>query len=150
LQKRDEQDAQNTPARPVKAPAARHYINRISTSTVAKEKTTLIKPGTPVGDDMNAIRNGRAIRDGERFTVNGRTYQMKPNGTMFPVEGDGFVPPVSRGVIFALNAYARYNGINETSEYEATMASVSEEDRERAREIWSLRERYRDGEGTHN
>ncbi|HEU0163897.1 MAG TPA: hypothetical protein VFQ54_02565 [Thermomicrobiales bacterium] len=134
----------------MKAPAARHYINRITAKTAVKEVTTLIDPGIPVEDDMRGIRGGRAIRDGDRFTINGRTYQQEPNGTMFPVDGDGLIPRVPRGVMNALLAFARYNEINERSEFEIASREISDEDVEMAREIWRRRERYRDGQGTDN
>ena len=39
--------------------------------------------------DIEAINQGRAIRRGDDFEVNGRTYRMKADGGCFPVSGDG-------------------------------------------------------------
>jgi len=87
------------------------------------------------------IRQGQAERNGEYYTVNGRTWFHEDGGRVFPVSGEGLIGPVARGVIHALKAYARYNGINDLSDYEITMNDASsDQDREEARIIWNLRE----------
>ncbi len=96
---------------------------------------------------MEAIRQGRAERDGERYTVNGRTWQVKPNGTLFPVEGVGFVGPVNQEVMLVMKAFARYNGDNDQSEYFLNRQGVGEDARAMARRIWKLREKA-DDQGT--
>jgi len=110
----------------------------------SKERTTLIVPGVDVQGDIAAIREGRAVRavveDGaEQFTLNGRIWQRKPEGTLFPVAGNGFIGPVDQPVMLAIKAYARYNGSNEQSEYFLDRQEGDEHAREIARQIWNPR-----------
>lgn len=130
----------------IKAPADRHYLNRLRLKSPSKDLTTIILPGTDVAGDLAAIRDGRAIVEGDTFTVNGRTYGRKSNGTLYPISGEGFLGPVGRNVFKALIAYRRYNGVNESAEFEISQqAFISDEDRETARRLWRLREETRDG-----
>jgi hypothetical protein len=134
----------NAPKRPVLAPADRHYINRISKRTTASERTTLIVPGVDISGDLEAIRNGHALKDGEYYTVNGRTWFHEENGRVFPVTGEGFIGPVGRGVMYALQALGRYNGVNAQSDNEiARHPAISGADRDEAIRIWELREKDR-------
>jgi hypothetical protein len=134
----------NTPQRLVLPPADRHYINRLSKRTTASERTTLIVPGVDVSSDLKAIREGRAVKDGEYYTINGRTWFHEENGRVFPVTGEGFIGPVGRGVMYALQALGRYNGTNAQSDYEiARHPAISGADRDEAIRIWELREKGR-------
>lgn len=129
-----------------KPPADRHYPNRLRLKSPSKEMTTIIVPGTDVAGDLAAIRDGRATVEGNIYTVTGRTYGRKSNGTMYPISGEGFIGPVGRNVFKALIAYRRYNGINDRAEFEiGKQEFISGEDREVARRIWRLREEIRDG-----
>jgi hypothetical protein len=129
------------PQRPVRPPHDRHYITRISARTTASERTTFILPGVNVAGDLTAIRNGKSVRDGEYYTVHGRTWFHELNGRVFPVSGEGFIGPVGRGVMYALRALGRYNGVNEQSNREIALhPAISPEDAEEATSIWGLRE----------
>lgn len=91
------------PRRPVTGPAAtkpigpphhRHDLNKITGSSRVKGTNTVILPGTDVAKDLDDIRAGRAEWNGSRncYEVNGRSYGVEPNGTVFPIDGAGFVP----------------------------------------------------------
>lgn len=134
----------NAPQRLVLPPADRHYISRLSKRTTASERTTLIVPGVDVRGDLEAIRNGLAVKNGEYYTVNGRTWFHEENGRVFPVTGEGFIGPVGRSVMYALKALGRYNGTNAQSDYEiARHPAISGADRDEAIRIWELREKDR-------
>jgi hypothetical protein len=47
-------------------------------------------PWVDVAADVGAIRAGLAIRDGNRFVVNDRTYVLESGGRLYPVTGEGF------------------------------------------------------------
>jgi hypothetical protein len=135
---------ENLPPGPILPPADRHYINRITRRTPAADLTTLIPPSLDVAGDLAAIRAGQAKREGDRYTVNNRVYQRHESGRVFPLEGEGLVGPVTRGVMHALNAYARYTGINERAEYEISMKKgITVEERDEARRIWRMRDTER-------
>ncbi|MGC4189859.1 MAG: hypothetical protein QM589_01315 [Thermomicrobiales bacterium] len=134
----------NRPTTEIRPPADRHFITRFRKDSPSKQVTTLIEPRVDVHGDIERIREGYATRifvDGaERYVVRGRTWQVKhPSGTLFPVEGDGFIV-VDQAVTVAMRAYARYNGSNEQSEYFLDWQGVAEEARFRVRRIWKLRE----------
>lgn len=133
--------AANRPRIPVLPPADRHFICRIRKSILADEWTTFITPGVDVAADVADIAEGRANRDGSRFHIRGRVYQMKPTGRLFPVTGEGFVGPVPRAVVICLRAYARYNGINDLADYEIRRQDIAAVHVDQARMIWSLKER---------
>lgn len=144
--KRDIRKPDREEKREFSPPADRHYPNRLRLKSPPKEQTTIIAPGTDVAGDLAAIRDGRATTDGNTYTINGRTYGRKSNGTMYPISGEGFIGPVGRSVFKALIAYRRYNGINDQAEFEISkQAFISSEDREIARRIWRLREETQDG-----
>ena len=62
---------------------------------MVKPKNTIILPGYEevVRDDVRRIAAGEARWNSEIsfYEINGRTYNVKPNGTVFPGTGDGFV-----------------------------------------------------------
>lgn len=83
--------------------------------------------------DVQAIRDGLAVRDGNAFTVNGRTYVLEPNRRLFPRDGEGF-HRLSRG---AYRALALYNDpeLRIDPERMLDLEGVPEEDRELARHL---------------
>jgi hypothetical protein len=83
-----------------KAPAQRHYFNRIKHGVV-KDENTIIHPAVDVAKDVSMIRAGQATVKGDNIMVNGRVYKIKDNGTLFPVSGEGFVT-VDRGTYKAI------------------------------------------------
>lgn len=71
----------------------RHRLARIGRSSQPAEKNTVILPGVDVEGDLEAIRTGRARWNAEtnRYEINGRTWAVEGNGTVFPASGPGFV-----------------------------------------------------------
>lgn len=126
------------PRVPARWPARRHVLVSFTPRTWAKERTTFILPSIDIQADVDAINAGRAAYDRTRqqYTINGRVWEQESNGTLFPVIGDGFFGPVGRGVIAAMRAYWRYNGINDRAEHEIDMQAISADDREQARFLW--------------
>ncbi|UUN28923.1 Hint domain-containing protein [Streptomyces sp. FIT100] len=78
----------------LKRPHWRHTVKGAAKGEV-KEKNTVILEETraKVDEDIKAIAEGRAelLPDGNTYRVNGRTYEVKGNGTVFPKDGPGFV-----------------------------------------------------------
>ncbi len=83
--------------------------------------------------DVQAIREGLAIRDGNASTINSRTYVLEPNRRLFPRDGEGF-HRLNRG---AYRALALYNDpeLRIDSERMLDLEGVSEEDRELAQRL---------------
>jgi len=90
-------------------------------------------PWVDVDADVTAIREGRAIRDGNSFTVNGRTYGIEPNGRLFPRTGDGF-HQLNRGAYRALSLYNDPDR-SAVAEHMLDLESVPEVDRAIARHV---------------
>ncbi|MFI5897649.1 hypothetical protein ACIA5D_46935 [Actinoplanes sp. NPDC051513] len=78
---------------PLKPPNARHNLDSIRPGSPAKNKNTVVLPGTDVAADLADISAGRGTWNTEtnRYEVNGRTYAVESTGTVFPVSGPGFV-----------------------------------------------------------
>ena len=86
------------------SPGARHYVGRVRLRTLSKEKNTVILRGESIQSDLEAIRAGRAMRDGPYYVVGDRYYIIHENGTIYSVQGSGFVT-LDRGAFNALRIY---------------------------------------------
>jgi hypothetical protein len=64
--------------------------------------------------DVAAINRGEAVRSGDDYLIDGRTYRVKPDGTAFPVSGTG-VHRLDRGAFRALGVYD-VHGLMEVAE----------------------------------
>jgi hypothetical protein len=113
---RDRSDAQrheHTPPIPVRRPLrTRHELNSISGGkrTRLSSLTTIALPDVDMAADTDLIQQGYANRIGNsRWTVNGRTYVMESNGTLYPEDGPGFVT-LNRRAFKVLTVFVRYNG----------------------------------------
>lgn len=132
----EEDDARSRNRPPVLArrPADRHYFNRINQRSLARERNTVIHPRVAVAADVAAINRGDAVREGDRYTVNGRTYVLEPTGTLAPTTGDGFFL-LNRGAYSALRVYRTF-GITERAErYVGRMPNVGPDERLAARSV---------------
>jgi hypothetical protein len=88
-----------------RTPARRHYAALVTAKSVRRsDDNTVIMPWVDVQADVQAIAEGRAVRDGNAFTVNGRTYVLKERGRLFPRDGDGFYR-LTRSTYRALSLY---------------------------------------------
>lgn len=98
-----------------------------------KQRNTVIRSWVDVASDVRAINDGRGIRAGNMVTINERTYGIKPNATLYPISGLGFVL-LDRGAYKALGYYNDF-GITDLAEEEMNRALISTQSRERARYI---------------
>ena len=115
-------------------PDRRHYAHRLTArSRRHTGENTVIMPWVDVMTDVQAIRDGLAIRDGNSFFVNGRTYVLEPDRRLFPRDGEGF-HRLTRG---AYRALALYNDpeLRMDPERMLNLEGVFEEERELARRL---------------
>jgi hypothetical protein len=96
----------HAPAEPFRAPARRHDLNGVRQKTVAKEWNTVVEPGVDVAGDVRAINEGRAVRNGDTYQVNGRTYGHH-DGVLYPMDGPGF-HRLDRAAFKALGVYNEF------------------------------------------
>lgn len=123
-------------ARKFKAPnAKRHKSQSVRyTSSAAKEKNSVVEPGL-IAEDMKAIEAGLALFKGDRLTVNGRTYGVESNGTLFPIEGPG-VHTLSRSEFKALGVLNEFgDGTERATKIFVNDPALTPETIERARSI---------------
>jgi hypothetical protein len=108
----------------LRPPSDRHQLNRVTPKSPAKAENTIILPETrdAVRQDIADIQAGRARWDPDSnsyVTDSGRRYKVESNGTVFPVDGPGFVQ-LNRSEYKALQALIRFNG-----DVDAAQASVA-------------------------
>ncbi len=73
------------------SPVTRHYADKVTQTTVAKEVNTVIdRSVVDISADVSAIRSGQSQMIGDTFVVNGRTYGIH----------DGTLPNVGAGAIY--------------------------------------------------
>ena len=117
-----------------RAPDRRHYADRLTARSVRHmHENTVIMPWIDVMADIQAIRDGLAIRDGKSFAVNGRTYVLESNRRLFPRDGEGF-HRLSRSADRALSLY-NDPGLRIDPERMLDLERVAEEDRVIARRL---------------
>lgn len=101
--------------RPVRPPNRdRHRIARINQRTRARPTTSVVESRVDRAGDVAAINRGEAVRQGDTYRINDRMYRVKPNGTAFPVSGDG-VHQLDRAAFRALGVYD-VHGLTEFAE----------------------------------
>lgn len=98
----------------LRPPSDRHQLNRISPKSPAKAENTIILPEArdSVRQDIADIQTGNARWDpatNSYVTDSGRRYKVESNGTVFPVDGPGFVQ-LNRSEYKALQALIRHDG----------------------------------------
>lgn len=127
-----------------RVPERRHYADRLTArSQRHPNENTVIMPWVDVMADVQAIRDGLAIRDGNTFVVNGRTYVLEPNRRLFPRDGEGF-HRLSRA---AYRALALYNDpeLRIGPDRMLDLEDVGEDDRALARHLKRQIEDWRRG-----
>ena len=77
----------------LKPPNSRHNLNNVRPKSPAKDKNTVVLPGTDVAGDLAGIAAGRGrwVEETSRYEINGRTYAVESTGTVFPDSGPGLV-----------------------------------------------------------
>ncbi|QFZ21029.1 hypothetical protein [Saccharothrix syringae] len=98
----------------LRPPSDRHQLNRVSPKSPPKAENTIILPEVrdAVRQDIADIQAGRVRWDpgtNSYVTDGGRRYKVEPSGTVFPVDGPGFVR-LDRSEYKALQALIRHNG----------------------------------------
>jgi len=109
----------------------RHNASRINKDSVTKTKNTVILPGIDIQPDLQAIREGRAMRDGPYYAVNGRYYGIHEGSRIYPEQGPGLMT-LDRGAFRALGIY---NSLGETPDAEQRLdrAGITQDQRRAAR-----------------
>lgn len=108
----------------LRPPHDRHQLNRIKPGSHPKADNTVILPEARDGfrQDLADIQAGKAQWDpgsNSYVTSTGRRYKVESNGTVFPVDGPGFVK-LNRAEYKALQALIQHNG-----DVDAAKASVA-------------------------
>jgi hypothetical protein len=77
----------------LKPPNKRHNLNSIRPKSPARDKNTIVLPGTDVAGDLADISAGQGkwVDKTSRYEINGRTYAVESTGTVVPASGPGFV-----------------------------------------------------------
>jgi hypothetical protein len=90
--------------------------------------------------DINAGRgiSGRTSNGTPTVTVNGRTYGVEPNGTLYPIRGDGFIGPVDRATHKTLGIYNEHNGRSPLTEQILDRQKVPQSIRDEALRIFNI------------
>ncbi len=57
-------------------PADRHDADRIKMGSPRRPKNTVVLRGVDIRPDIQAIRMGRAMRDGPYYVINGHCYEV--------------------------------------------------------------------------
>ena len=128
-------DNPNTTPRPLRPPNRRHILARVRQDSFTKARNSVIASWVDVVADIAAINSGQAIRRGDTFVVNGRTYGVEPNDAAYPISGPG-VFELGRGAYHALGVYNAFGQSTRAEEILDAM-NISAEERAAARRAWS-------------
>jgi hypothetical protein len=96
----------------LRSPHARHTIPGARHGQVKADNTVTLRGYEGVlRADTERIAAGQAefVAATQVYVIDGRSYRVKPNGTVFPISGPGLVH-LSRGEYEALHLIARANG----------------------------------------
>lgn len=123
----------------VRPPATRHYAKKVDQGTVAKNVNSVLEPRVDVNADIQAIRAGaaqvgRALGGETTYTIRGRTYGIHPNGTLYPMHGDG-VHVLDRGGFKALGVYNKFGDTPRAEQIIESMGTAAPA-REEALSVW--------------
>jgi hypothetical protein len=123
----------NRPLELLRPPARRHFLKLITPRSRIRPRNTIILPRVDVASDVRAINAGEAIRTGETLSINGRRYWIDQPNTLYPIDGDGFVP-AARGTYKAIGVYNQY-GLSVEAERRLDHSRIIAESRQEARRI---------------
>lgn len=126
----------------MRLPDPRHRAERVRVPPRPHgDVNTVAMPWVDFNHDLADIRASRCVRDGNRFVVSGREYVMEGDGRLFPTTGEG-LHQLGRGAYRALAWYNSY-GLTAAVEDQLVQDLVTEDERERAREIWRTLQDWR-------
>jgi hypothetical protein len=127
---------------PLRAPSAygpplksRHSIRHVKQGGFKKDKTTVAEPHIDMNGDVAAINRGEGGRQGNLFTVNGRTYELVNGDHLVPHSGPGF-HQLNRGEFDALGVFNKFGDTNQAREIASRVAG--KDGAEKALQIWRL------------
>jgi hypothetical protein len=126
----------------LRPPSPRHRAERVRGAAYPHTRhNTVAMPWVDFDEDIAAIHAGEAVRDGNRFVVNGREYVLEGEGRLYPTSGAGLYR-LGRG---GYRALARYNESGITPDVEAQLDRdlILEEERVVARQIWLTLQEWR-------
>ncbi len=73
----------------LKAPNTRHYADKVTQGSLAKDKNTVVdRSVVDLNADVTAIRAGQAQKVGDNYIINDRIYGAH-DGTLYPISGPG-------------------------------------------------------------
>ncbi|MEV0850091.1 putative T7SS-secreted protein [Streptomyces sp. NPDC049954] len=127
--------ARNTPRVPAGVPHDRHSLDRIRPNTVKKKENSVVLPHVDVKADIEAINDGLALRQGNDYTVNGRTYRVEGAHT-YPIAGDGIVQ-MDRGAFRALQLMIEHGGDEAATALQLERERISPAQIQQAREVFA-------------
>ncbi len=130
----DAERSRNRPPVLARRPADRHYFNRIKQNSMTSKRNTVIDPRVDVANDVAAINRGEAVRQGDSYTVSGRTYVLEPSGRLSRRTGDGFYV-LDRGSFHALWIYRQFGDSDRAEAILARMHNVGSDERDAALEV---------------
>ncbi|GAA0516552.1 hypothetical protein Ade02nite_25310 [Paractinoplanes deccanensis] len=93
-------------------PHRRHTVTGARNGMVQEDNTVYLRGYEGVAtDDVQGIAAGRAVwnQETQRYEINGRSYGVEPNGTVFPDSGTGMVK-LDRNEYAALKEIVRAGG----------------------------------------
>ncbi|MDP9927990.1 hypothetical protein J2X90_005151 [Variovorax paradoxus] len=113
---------------------SRHNIRGVKENSRPKGKNTVADPSVDMKADVEAINNGQGTRNGNLYTVNGRTYERFDNH-LVPHSGPGF-HPLDRGEFKALGIFNSQG--NTPQAMQNAIRTTNDVTAQRALEIWRL------------
>ena len=119
--------------KPLRPPARRHLISKVTQKTPAKQANTVIDPWVDVAGDVAAVNAGRGTRVGNTVVVNERSYGVH-DGTLYPIAGPGF-HRLDRGAYKALGVYNAFGDSPRAAEI-LDMMGIGNDQRAAARAAW--------------
>lgn len=127
----------DAPSPPARVPNRnRHLLARIRRTTRRKQRNAVVDNTVDMQADIDAINRGEATRDGRRWTIHGRIYEVDANGHSWPVEGPG-VYPLDRGAFLALAIYNEF-GETVTADRIFDLEGITAASRAEARRVWQI------------
>lgn len=115
--------------------SSRHSIRSVRQGGLKKGQNTVAEPGIDMKRDVDAINAGQGTRDGNFYTVNGRTYELIRGDHLVPSSGPGF-HSLNRGEFDALGIFNKFGDTPQAFGYATNAAG--EAGANRALSIWRL------------
>lgn len=127
----------------VRPPSSRHTLTKVTQGTLPRDVNTVVEPRVDVNADVAAINEGKAVAEvspsGVRtYRVNGRVYGVEPNGTLYPMTGDGLIV-LNRNEFKILGIFNKFGDTARAMEIinlQAPTAKFTKAEVDAARQAW--------------